>query len=85
MSKVSLSEAKARANELYSAANYLKQAATFIDDAIDKLNKGATTNKIKTQITTLNTLKQNINGQMLVLSQAANQIVNIAQNFQNDD
>lgn len=85
MSKVSLSDAKNRANELYSAANYLKQASTFIDDAIEKLNKGATTNKIKTQITSLNKLKNEISGQMSTINSAANQIISIAQNLQDDN
>lgn len=85
MSNVSLSDAQDKANKLGKAVENLEDANKYIDNAINKLKEGATTNKVRTQVTKLSEMKNDISNTITSLNNASSQIITIAQNLQEDE
>lgn len=85
LSTVSISAARARANELNTAINNLNRARIEVLDAINKLNNGASAKRIKNATLELNELKETIDSEIQKLKAAATQIVTIAQSLQSGD
>ena len=56
----------------------------FTQYFINDLNNGATANRIKFTVTILNTLRSEINEEILLLRNAANDIVSVANSIENE-
>lgn len=85
MSKAVSSNANENANKLYSATQNLYNANNHLTEVINDLNNGATANRIKFTVTILNTLRSEINEEILLLRNAANDIVSVANSIENEN
>ncbi len=85
MSKAVLSNANENANKLYSATQNLYNASNHLNEVINDLNNGATANRIKFTVTILSTLRDEINEEILLLRNTANDIVSVANSIENEN
>lgn len=85
MSKAVLSNANDNANKLYSATQNLYNANNHLTEVINDLNNGATANRIKFTVTILSTLRDEINEEILLLRNTANDIVSVANSIENEN
>ncbi len=82
---ISISATRNRANELYAASRELNLACSDIDNAINSLRAGATTNKIKTEISNLNNIRSSLSSKARELSNKADQIMPIAYRIRREE
>lgn len=85
MSKAVSANANENANKLYSATQNLHNANNHLTEVIDDLNNGATANRIKFTVTILSTLRDEINEEILLLRNTANDIVSVADSIENEN